>query len=79
MQSICPNCGVIERNIAQQIGGKITFGLAGLALGNQAKEPIVAAVCAGVGVLVGHVIDQAVGKKCPVCNAVLLQIAEDLI
>jgi hypothetical protein len=78
MQSICPHCGIIERNLAQQIGGKVTFGLAGLALGNQAKQPLVALVCAGAGVLVGHAIDQAAGKKCPYCGA-LLEIADDLL
>jgi len=74
MNAICPNCGVIERTVAQQIGGKITFGLAAAALGAKTvKDPMVALVCALAGLAVGHAIDQQVNKTCPQCGA-LLQI-----
>ena len=69
---ICPNCGVIERTVAQQIGGKITFGLAAAALGTRAaKNPLITAVCVVVGLMVGHYIDQEVSKRCPQCGAIL--------
>ena len=72
IRGVCPNCGIIERTVAQQIGGKITFGLAGLAFGGKAlKDPGVAALCAIVGLFVGHVIDEQVSKTCPQCGAVL--------
>ena len=72
IKAFCPNCGIIERTVAQQIGGKITFGLAGLAFGSKAmKNPAVAALCAMVGLCVGHAIDQQVSKTCPQCGAVL--------
>jgi predicted RNA-binding Zn-ribbon protein involved in translation (DUF1610 family) len=72
VKAFCPNCGIIERTVAQQIGGKITFGLAGLALGSKAlKDPGVAAFCTVVGLFVGHAIDQQVSKTCPQCGAVL--------
>jgi len=72
IKAFCPNCGVIERTVAQQIGGKITLGLAGLAFGGKAlKDPGVTALCAIAGLFVGHVIDQQVSKTCPQCGAVL--------
>jgi len=78
MNTICPNCGLIERTIAQQIGGKVTVGLAALAFGNQAKDPLVTALVTLAGVAVGHYIDQEVNKTCPNCGA-LLQIADFLL
>ena len=72
MNAICPNCGVIERTVAQQIGGKITFGLASAALGTRAvKNPLVIAACVVAGLMVGHYIDQEVSKRCPQCGAIL--------
>ena len=72
MNAICPNCGVIERTVAQQIGGKITFGLAAAALGARAiKNPLIAAACVVTGLMVGHYIDQEVSKRCPQCGAIL--------
>jgi predicted RNA-binding Zn-ribbon protein involved in translation (DUF1610 family) len=74
MNAICPNCGVVERTVAQQIGGKITFGLAAAALGTKTvKDPWVAFACVLAGLAVGHAIDQEVNKTCPQCGA-LLQI-----
>jgi predicted RNA-binding Zn-ribbon protein involved in translation (DUF1610 family) len=74
MNAICPNCGVIERTVAQQIGGKITFGLAAAAFGTKAaKDPMVMLLCTLAGLAVGHAIDQQVNKTCPQCGA-LLQI-----
>jgi hypothetical protein len=72
MNAICPNSGVIERTVAQQIGGKITFGLAAAALGTRTvKNPLVTAVCAIADLMVGHYIDQEVCKRCPQCGAIL--------
>ncbi len=72
MNAICPNCGAIERTVAQQIGGKITFGLAAAALGTRTvKNPLITAVCVVVGLMVGHYIDQEVSKRCPQCGAIL--------
>jgi predicted RNA-binding Zn-ribbon protein involved in translation (DUF1610 family) len=72
MAVICPRCGVIERTVAQQIGGKITFGLAATVLGTRAaKNPLVAAFCVVAGLMVGHYIDQEVSKRCPQCGAIL--------
>ncbi len=72
MTVICPRCGVVERTIAQQIGGKITFGLAGAAFGARAlKNPVLAAICVVGGLVVGHYIDQEVSKRCPQCGAIL--------
>jgi len=72
MNAICPNCGVIERTVAQQIGGRITFGLAGAAFGKQAlKNPLAAFGCAVLGLIVGYYIDQEVSKRCPQCGAIL--------
>jgi hypothetical protein len=72
MSAICPNCGVIERTVAQQIGGKIAFGLAATALGTRAvKTPLITVVCVVVGLMVGHFIDQEVSKRCPQCGAIL--------
>lgn len=75
MNAICPNCGVIERTVAQQIGGKVSFGLAGAAFGNQAvkKNPLLGFACVIAGLAIGHYIDQEVSKRCPQCGA-LLQI-----
>jgi predicted RNA-binding Zn-ribbon protein involved in translation (DUF1610 family) len=75
IKAFCPTCGVVERTIAQQIGGKITFGLAGAALGTRAvKDPMVSLICALAGLAVGHYIDQQVSRTCPQCGT-LLQIA----
>jgi predicted RNA-binding Zn-ribbon protein involved in translation (DUF1610 family) len=72
MNAICPNCGVIERTVAQQIGGKITFGLAAAALGTRAvKNPLITAVCVVAGLILGHYMDLEVSKRCPQCGAIL--------
>jgi predicted RNA-binding Zn-ribbon protein involved in translation (DUF1610 family) len=72
MNTICPNCGVIERTVAQQLGGKITFGLAAAALGTRAlKNPLITAVCVVAGLMLGHYIDQEVSKRCPQCGEFL--------
>jgi len=75
VSAFCPNCGVIEQTVAQQIGGKITFAVAAAALGRRAaKNPLVTAVAVLGGVLIGHFIDQEISKRCPQCGAIL-QIA----
>jgi hypothetical protein len=73
MNAICPNCGLIERTVAQQIGGKMSFGLAGAAFGKQAvkKNPLLGIACVVAGLMVGHYIDQEVSKRCPKCGAIL--------
>jgi len=43
MKEFCPNCGVFERTVAQQIGGRVVFSTAGAALGTKAmRNPLVA-------------------------------------
>jgi predicted RNA-binding Zn-ribbon protein involved in translation (DUF1610 family) len=72
MSVICPRCGVIERTVVQQIGGKIAFGLAGATLGQKAlKNPLITAICVVVGLMVGHYMDQEISKRCPQCGAIL--------
>jgi predicted RNA-binding Zn-ribbon protein involved in translation (DUF1610 family) len=72
MNAFCPRCGVIERTVAQQVGGKITFGLTAAALGTRAvKNPLVAAFCVVAGLMLGHYLDQEVSKRCPQCGAIL--------
>lgn len=72
----CPNCGIIERNVAQQIGGKIAFGAVSYAFGKVAlkKDPALGILATIFGLAIGHYIDQELSKKCPQCGA-LLQIA----
>jgi predicted RNA-binding Zn-ribbon protein involved in translation (DUF1610 family) len=69
----CPRCGVIERTVAQQLGGKISFGLAAAAFGKQAakKNPLLGITCVVAGLMIGHYIDQELSKKCPQCGALL--------
>lgn len=75
MNAFCPNCGVIQQSVAQQIGGKITFALAAAALGTRtAKNPLVVIACVLGGLVLGHYIDQEVSKRCLQCGA-LLRIA----
>jgi len=72
MNAFCPNCGLIKQTVAQQIGGKITLGLASAALGARAvKNPLITALCVVGGLMLGHAIDQEVSKRCPQCGAVL--------
>jgi predicted RNA-binding Zn-ribbon protein involved in translation (DUF1610 family) len=73
MNAFCPRCGVIERTVAQQIGGKISFGLAAAAFGQQAakKNPLLGLACVIGGLVIGHYIDQEVSKRCPQCGAIL--------
>jgi predicted RNA-binding Zn-ribbon protein involved in translation (DUF1610 family) len=69
---ICPKCGVIERSVSQQIGGKIAFRLAAAALGTRAaKNPLIVAICVVGGLALGHYMDQEVSKWCPQCGAIL--------
>ena len=71
----CPNCGPVTITPAQQFAGKLAFSAAGALLGlKAAKDPMVAVVCALVGLGVGHVIDQ----RCPQCGAVL-QLAQTFL
>ena len=68
----CPNCGILERTVAQQIGGKITFGLAALAFGKKAlKDPVLSLICAIGGLFLGHQLDQRISQVCPECGAIL--------
>lgn len=73
MNLICPRCGLIERTVARQIGGKITFSLAAAAFGKQAvkKNPLLGVVVIIGGLMLGHYIDQEVDKRCPQCGAIL--------
>ncbi len=72
MKALCPNCGLIELTVAQQIGGRIACGLAGAAFGSRAlKNPVAACLCAILGLAIGNYIDQEVSKRCPRCGAIL--------
>lgn len=72
MNAFCPNCGVVERTVAQQVGGKITFSLAAAAFGTRtAKNPVVVIACVLGGLALGHYIDQEVSERCPRCGALL--------
>jgi len=72
IRGFCPNCGIIQRTVAQQIGGRITFGLAGLAFGQKAlKDPALAALCTLGGLILGHQLDQKINQTCPQCGAIL--------
>jgi predicted RNA-binding Zn-ribbon protein involved in translation (DUF1610 family) len=75
MNAFCPNCGVIERGVAQQIGGKITFALAAAVFGTRAaRNPLFVIACILGGLALGDHIDREVSKRCPQCGA-LLRIA----
>jgi hypothetical protein len=72
MTAICSRCGVIERTVAQQIGGRITFGVAAAALGARAlKDPMIIIVCIVAGWMLGNYLDQEISKRCPRCGALL--------
>lgn len=75
MNVFCPRCGVIERTVAQQIGGKIAFGAISYTFGKTAlrKEPVLGILATILGLAIGHYMDQEISKKCPRCGA-LLQI-----
>jgi len=73
MNALCPNCGVIERTVAQQIGGKIAFGAISYTFGKTAlrKDPALGILATIIGLAIGHYIDQELSKKCPQCGAIL--------
>jgi ribosomal protein S27AE len=75
MNAFCPNCGVIEKTVAQQIGGKIAFGTISYTFGKTAlkKDPALAILATILGLAIGHYIDQELSKKCPQCGALLRQ------
>jgi len=72
MQGMCPNCGLINLTVAQQIGGKLACAAAGAAFGSRVlKNPFAALLCTLVGLAIGNCIDTEVSKRCPQCGAIL--------
>jgi hypothetical protein len=72
MKGICPNCGLFEREVAEQIGGRIAFAAAGVAIGTKSlKNPIVAIVLAVLGYKLGRYLDEQISQRCPQCGAIL--------
>lgn len=72
MNEICPYCGVFERTVAQQIGGRVVFAAAGAALGTKAlKNPLIAIGLAILGYRLGLYMDQQISQRCPQCGAIL--------
>jgi len=58
--AFCPHCGLIERTVAQQIGGKIAFGAASYVFEQKAlkKNPALGILLTIIGLGIGHYIDQ---------------------
>jgi len=72
MQALCPNCGLINLTVAQQIGGSLACAAAGAAFGARVlKNPFAALLCTLAGLEIGKYIDTELGKRCPQCGAIL--------
>lgn len=72
MTVICPNCGLVERTVAQQIGGRLVFSGAAAAFGAKAlKNPLAALLLTVAGYAVGKYLDDEISKRCPQCGAIL--------
>jgi predicted RNA-binding Zn-ribbon protein involved in translation (DUF1610 family) len=72
MKEFCPSCGVFERTVAQQIGGRIVFSAAGAALGTEAlRNPLIAIGLAILGYKLGLYMDEQISQRCPQCGAIL--------
>ena len=77
----CPSCRASFEvgQVEEPVGGKAIGCVAGLAAGSKTGNVWAALAAAATGVLVGHLIDEAVGPKCPVCAAVLKRVALDFL
>jgi predicted RNA-binding Zn-ribbon protein involved in translation (DUF1610 family) len=72
MKAICPNCGVLELTVRQQVGGRLVFAAAGATLGARAlKNPWIAIVLTIAGYKLGTYLDEVISKQCPQCGAIL--------
>jgi hypothetical protein len=72
MTVICPSCGLVERTVAQQIGGRLVFSGAAATFGAKAlKNPLAAILLAIAGYAVGKYLDDEISKRCPRCGAIL--------
>lgn len=72
MRGVCPNCGIVELTVAQQIGGRIACAAAGAMFGaGVMKHPAAALLCGLVGAAIGQRIDAELSKHCPKCGAIL--------
>lgn len=72
MTVICPNCGLIERTVAQQMGGRLVFAGAAAAFGAKVlRNPVSAILLTIAGYAVGKYLDQEISKVCPQCGAIL--------
>jgi predicted RNA-binding Zn-ribbon protein involved in translation (DUF1610 family) len=76
MQGSCPNCGLVNLTVGQQVGGKLAFALGGAALGGQGmKSPIAMLFFGLAGLAIGHYVDTTVAKRCPQCGQLLQIVA----
>ena len=72
MNAICPNCGVIELAVSQQIGGRLVLTAAGATIGTRAlRNPWVAIALTIAGYALGMWLDKEVSQRCWQCGAVL--------
>jgi hypothetical protein len=72
MNAICPNCGVIQAAVRQQIGGRLVFAAAGGALGSRAlKNPRMALALEIVGYKLSLYLDEQISKWCPQWGEIL--------
>ncbi len=72
MKAVCPNCGLIELTVAQQIGGRLACAAVGAAFGARTlKNPFAVLLCTLAGLAIGNYIDTEASKRCPQCGAIL--------
>jgi hypothetical protein len=69
---MCPNCGVIQLTVRQQIGGRLVFAAVGATLGTRAlKNPWIAIALTIAGYRLGVYLDEQISKQCPQYKAIL--------
>ncbi len=69
----CAHCNIIHTRdqVDFATDGKAIACAAGLALGASTKNVWLAIGLAALGLIVGHMIDEEISPRCPVCGAVL--------
>jgi outer membrane lipoprotein SlyB len=73
----CPNCHT-QRDVEDQILGKIGGALIGSLAGGTTNDTLTTVSCMIIGTLIGHVIDESVLPRYPECGTILEFIAEAL-
>ena len=72
MNAMCPNCGVVQLTVRQQIGGRLVFAAAGATFGTGAmKNPWIAIALTIAGYRLGMYLDEQISRQCPQCGAIL--------